>query len=77
MKLNRANYRAIWGTEANDRGPDVKHMAVHLQAALAGLLGLEKNPCISTAPVFKDLPKGTPLQQVHSNESRASPLGSR
>lgn len=55
MKPNRANYRAIWGTEANDMGPDIKHMAVHLRAALARLPGLEKNPNFSTAPVFKEI----------------------
>lgn len=55
MKPNRANYRAIWGTEANDMGPDIKHMAVHLRAALARLPGLEKNLSFSTAPVFNEI----------------------
>lgn len=55
MKLNWVNYRAIWGTEANDMDPDIKHMVVHLQVALARFPGLEKNPCISTTPVFKEI----------------------
>lgn len=65
------SYGAIWDTEANDMDSDVKHMAVHLQVALARFPGLEKNPCISNRTTLqRDLSKAAPLQQViHSNES--------
>lgn len=48
-------------------GPDVKHMAAHLWAALARLPGLQKNPCISKAPVFKEIPQ----KELHSNKFTA------
>lgn len=67
------NYGAIWGPEANDMDSDAKHMAVHLQVALAMFSGLEKNPCISNRTTLqRDLSKAAaaPLPQlVHSNES--------
>lgn len=40
----RVNCRAIWGTGANDMDPDINHMVVHLQVALARFPGLEKTP---------------------------------
>lgn len=43
-------------------------MAVHLRAALARLPGLEKNPCISTAPVFKEISQ----KELHSNKFTAT-----
>lgn len=48
-------------------GPDIKHMVVHLRAALARLPGLEKNPCISTAPFFKEISQ----KELHSNKFTA------
>lgn len=44
--------------EADDMDPDTKHMVIHLQRALARLAAPGNNPCISTAPLFRDVSKG-------------------
>lgn len=58
MRSVEAELRELWshmGRRGKRYDSDGKHMVVHLQAALARFPGLEKDPCISIEPLFKEI----------------------
>lgn len=58
MRSAEAELRELWshmGRRGKWYDSDVKHMVVHLQVALARFPSLEKEPCISREPLFREI----------------------